>query len=420
MALEAATPQQKPSIATCVRRISYLTFPPNVMTLHRRLFDLYGEGASVDVKEERQRLRQEANQLYVENRSLAAKAISLMPNIDILVWADPFSLDSNFFQQISRSKVQHLKLGKTFIDEPWSLEPPLTPTTWLLRSLHLDVTLSSSYSIPAGSDSNQLMSNFYSSLFRLCSPALESLRWADSDDSPGPMGPLSLGSNLLSFPRLRDLQLEDVDLDNAGLSTLLSSPLRSLKISGPVWDRLDARRLAHGPLRDLESFIVPRLCIHEHQEARDDEAHLDRYIIPVLENHSFSNLRTLSLALGEGSDDTEMLPHDARVPRTALRAIGRLVSLEQLALSAGLTDGYKSQWLVDHDELRGCLGNLKRLRKLAIVQDTYPIPEPGFDVEMYYERAGEPDGTTKGVAVDCAYGPMHGISVGDLWTWSRA
>lgn len=257
MALEAATPQQKPSIATCVRRISYLTFPPNVMTLHRRLFDLYGEGASVDVKEERQRLRQEANQLYVENRSLAAKAISLMPNIDILVWADPFSLDSNFFQQISRSKVQHLKLGKTFIDEPWSLEPPLTPTTWLLRSLHLDVTLSSSYSIPAGSDSNQLMSNFYSSLFRLCSPALESLRWADSDDSPGPMGPLSLGSNLLSFPRLRDLQLEHVDLDNAGLSTLLSSPLRSLKISGPVWDRLDARRLAHGPLRDLESFIVP-------------------------------------------------------------------------------------------------------------------------------------------------------------------
>ncbi|RTE69085.1 hypothetical protein BHE90_016540 [Fusarium euwallaceae] len=127
------------------------------------------------------------------------------------------------------------------------------------------------------------------------------------------------------------------------------------------------------------------LYIHEYDDALEGTAHLDRYIIPALRSQNFSSLRSLSLAWGGGSMDESTKPHDVHVPEAALITIGLLVSLEQLSLCAGIRIGWRHQWLVDHDQLRRHIGQLKRLKKLALVRDTYPIPLPGIDSEQYYD-----------------------------------
>ncbi|KAF6836282.1 hypothetical protein CPLU01_03780 [Colletotrichum plurivorum] len=60
-------------------------------------------------------------------------------------------------------------------------------------------------------------------------------------------------------------------------------------------------------------------------------------------------------------------PHIARVSESALAAIGSLDSLEQLCLTAGSLKG------------------LKRLKRLAISRDTYPVPLNLEEPEYYYE-----------------------------------
>ncbi|KAM0421222.1 hypothetical protein ACHAPT_010942 [Fusarium lateritium] len=99
--------------------------------------------------------------------------------------------------------------------------------------------------------------------------------------------------------------------------------------------------------------------------------------MPVLAKHSFSNLRSLSLAWGGGHPGGTAFTHHVHIPKDALMIIRELVSLEQLSLCAGSTDGGQPQWLVDHAELLACLSKLQRLKKLALVRDTYPIPEDG-------------------------------------------
>ncbi|RGP81433.1 hypothetical protein FLONG3_578 [Fusarium longipes] len=130
---------------------------------------------------------------------------------------------------------------------------------------------------------------------------------------------------------------------------------------------------------------INRLYVHERGDALGSAAHLDRCVIPALMSRDFDNLRSLSLAWGSGSMDESTKPHQVNIPHTALEAIGRLVSLEQLSLRAGSSLGWRHQWLVNHDELRRQFDQLKQLKMLALVRDTYPIPLPGVDVERYYK-----------------------------------
>lgn len=321
-----------------------------------------------------------------------------------------FQLDRNFFERITRSKAQHVKLNKTTLDEPWSMKPPLTPSSWPIRSLDLNMSLA--FQSPKNSDEGENgtrltnpMTNFFSTLFQLCSPTLESLAWTYMDFQPGSV---SLGDTPISFPRLRHLQLGGLNIDSLAISSFLVTPLRSLDLSESILARAGTHLSISGPFRDLGSFVVTslpkeiqpckhiaefiihhndlyRLYIHERGDALGSTAHLDRYIVPALVSHDFSNLRSLSLAWGGGSMDESTKPHDVHVPKTAFTTIGRLVSLEQLSLSAGICFGWRHQWLVNHEELRRHFGQLKGLKLLALVRDTYPIPLPGIDVEQYYE-----------------------------------
>jgi hypothetical protein len=68
----------------------------------------------------------------------------------------------------------------------------------------------------------------------------------------------------------------------------------------------------------------------------------------------------------------------------SIAAIGKIVSLEQLRLSAWIYGGLP-HWLIDHDEMRSHLGTLSNLKKLAISGETYETY--GFLHEAEYYSA---------------------------------
>ncbi|KAK7431171.1 hypothetical protein QQZ08_002211 [Neonectria magnoliae] len=404
-------------IGACVRRVTFASDPGCVADLHRELYEsIWGEAADSYSMEQQVLLRKRANQFYTETRAVAELVISrAMPNLEVLVWGDSFAVDRDFLSNVTHSSAQHIKLTRVFIDGPWLMEPPLTPTTWPLRSLELDVSLSGKLADDTtGSDLVHPMSTFFRTLFQLCAPTLESLKWRNMDILSGKV--ISFGGNLIMFPHLRLLRLQFLRLDGATFLSLLASPLRHLQLCSLTLNNNGSSLASSGHLRDLESFVVTelpserkpckhvakflaqqkqiqKLYVHERHDALDEQAHLDRYIIPALASGGFDNLRSLSLAWGGGSLEASTRTNETHIPKTALAAIGKIVSLEQLSLGSGIAIGWRNQWFVDHTKLRAQLRGLRRLKTLALVRDTYPIPEPDRDVEGYYSlrfvKAGE-------------------------------
>lgn len=418
LAKEALDSTQQLGIGICVRRITFASDPICVADIHKELHrSIFTEAADSYSEEQREKLRKAASDHYIQLRKFSVLAISsAMPNLEVLVWKDRFSLGRDFFHKVSRSSARLIKLGRVCIDDPWPMEPPLTPETWPLRSLHLDISLAHRPSVDAtGSDTHgqdvqqtesiNPMSAFFRTLFQLCAPTLESLNWPTMDF--GSRGMISFGSSSISFPHLRHLRIGIVSLDASGFSSFLSSPLLHFELSPSILTKHGSSLSTCGPLRALRSFVITtlptemepcmhvaefiaqhkhieKLYMHEQAKVYGEDAHLDRCIIPVLANGSFSNLRSLSLAWGGGSMEETTKPHETYIPETALAAVGTIVSLEQLSLSSGIAYGWRHQWLVDHTKLRAYLRGLSRLKTLALVRDTYLIPEFGHDVEEYY------------------------------------
>ncbi|KAJ3538463.1 hypothetical protein NM208_g5898 [Fusarium decemcellulare] len=405
----------QPSIAACVRRVSFQSSPQYLRERYSELWATIGqpEYSPEDLAE----LRQEANDDYRSVRAQFAETVSKLPNLDTLVWADDYPIDKDSFGKITRSHARHVKLTWVKIDQPWSLEPPLTPATWPIRSLHLELQPSFDIHKLQETSSTYPMNPFFASFFRLCAPTLESLAWryvdtgrqTDDPDEPNePALPISFGNNPVPFPRLRHLHLPHIDLDDVAFTSMLSPRLSSLTLSRDILERYTARLQTHGPFRDLKQLAVPSLSITsgpcarlanfiaQHSDLRSlyvDEdtiapehlgsGPLDSYIIPVLASHSFDNLRSLFLAW-DHSNAYPGNPNLACVPEAALAAIGRLASLEQLSLRAGMNYSTEQFWPVEHDKLRAHLRGLKRLRKLALTRDTYAFQD--VTDEWYYAR----------------------------------
>ncbi|KAM0546198.1 hypothetical protein ACHAPJ_010982 [Fusarium lateritium] len=148
---------------------------------------------------------------------------------------------------------------------------------------------------------------------------------------------------------------------------------------------------------------IQKLFISETPEAIDRIAHLDRVIIPALETGGFNNLRSLFLGWGrgqiyaphpEGLDFPNLEVDSIDISEEALATVSNITSLEQLGLRCGDEfqrsyddpDDDKYHWLIDHNKLRARLGNLQRLKKLAIVRlleqkDAKGRPELNADEE---------------------------------------
>ncbi|KAF5632031.1 hypothetical protein F52700_6548 [Fusarium sp. NRRL 52700] len=397
---------RKPGIGACIRRVTFASHPLHVKQTHTELFEAwYGHTFESVTDQKRHALYNQAGGEYVAARTIAVEAISSLPNLEALSWKDQYSLDKNFFEKITRCSAQRIDLDGPAIDDAWLLAPPLTPSIWPLRSLKLDVSmaLEKKHEIEDKRETEKHpMTNFFSTLFHLCSQTLESLTWTHVDLARMDGVLVSIGDTAVSFPRLRYFKTDFVELDSVAISSFLAAPLKSLDLDHMVLQ--NPSTFACQSLRDLEDFVVSfpprhissckriakflsqhtglhRLYFHEASADIVGIPFLDDIILPTLNSCDFGNLRSLHLAWGE-----------SQIPRGSLQRIGQLVSLEQLSLSAGNSDEPRRRWLVDHDELRRRLRQLQRLTKLAIVQDTYPVSIPHVPCEYYYEFRMPRDG----------------------------
>lgn len=396
-------------IGICVRKVRFASRRECVIACHQDLYKAnFGEGAGPYSQEQRDRLEQDARAHYMALRDCSTMAIThAMPNLEALAWEDSFPIDGKFLKEISTCSAQHIKLKGQL--NPWLMESPLPPARWPLRSLHLDVQM------PFGSAASQLqgiqqralaeepdnpMSVFFETLFQRCAATLESLSWQHVRLKSE--GRISLGPHFRSFPLLRSLRLGFISLSPITFSSLLLSPLKHLELPAYL-ESLTERLVTCEPLRDLESLIISALpsqsqdCmnvaefIRRHKRVHKLLVHegistsMDRFVVPVLAERGFNNLRCLSLAWGAESANPLTGIQEPCIPETALMALGTIVSLERLSLRAGNHFGWKNRWLVDHDKLRQHLGTLHRLKMLALVRDTYPVPSPTHtDAEYYY------------------------------------
>ncbi|VUC24176.1 unnamed protein product [Clonostachys rosea] len=399
----------KPSIGVCVRNITVASAPDNVASHYYKLWEsIWGAQRKFFSREERYALRREASDDYLRLRGLLVEAIkNAMPNLEVLVWEDLVALDKSFFETVSRSPIKDLKLDRVLIDEAWRMEPPLTPAVWPLRSLDIEA------SVFCGTGSRQDTTEFYQTLLHRCAPTLESLRVVSATSKPSlEEHTVSQITELPSFPRLRHLRLPHGPLKRDPFSRFFTAPLRSLELSASISVGLGSCLGACQPFRDLESLNFRGLpeekedawCVaaflKEHNRIqklriRGDERlgagteHLEKCVIPTLADGGFHNLTCLSLAWGGGG---RPWPSSVQLTDNAMSVIGTITSLERLSLSAGMAVGSCHQWLVDHEKLRYYLSDLKKLKVLALVRDTYAIScLPFMDAGKYYEcRAAGP------------------------------
>ncbi|RYP33546.1 hypothetical protein DL768_011095 [Monosporascus sp. mg162] len=424
--LERQHSSRNPTIGSCIRRA---TIAADVQWMARRNEKLYesiwGETSSQFTKQERELLREEGSKQYEAYRNYVLQAISeAMPNLEYVGWYDQYLVYEDFFALLSRTSAQHLVLHRVPLNRPYILEPPVTPATWPLRSLSLNVREAFRFGDEAqtapeeplmGGQSQDIprsMSLFYTTLFQRCGPTLEFLKWSDQYTA-GSLGEnrISFGDTRISFPRLRTADLlYHSKLGKTAFASFLDAPLRHLCLPSLFdVDQLSEPLATCGTLCHLETLVFPKihskeaasllqpfLARHPHisklsagegEEARGGDQSLSSHIIPLLRPDRFVNLRSLSLAFGDGSLSAERGPRSTTIPESSLEVIGKLVSLEQLCLSAGIRTGWRTQWLINHDILRKHLVRLTKLKKLAFSRDTYS-PNPIFamldEVEGYY------------------------------------
>ncbi|KAF5670487.1 hypothetical protein FHETE_4394 [Fusarium heterosporum] len=343
-------------------------------------------------------------------RDCAALVVASMPNLETLIWEVTFATDQATFSTITRSRAHTFKIKGMVFEEGWSLAPPLTLSTWPLRSL--DIQARTIFTRIGGhNDSDdpkpRPASEFFKSLFQLCGPTLESLSWNVPDSRCTNGRHLSLDLTPASFPCLRHLRLYgDINsLDKQAMASILGGPLKSLALPSEFFERFEATTRAIGPYRDLETLVIERiynikavadfvrkhsglqkLYLTQHHRLTDDDPGFDTVFVPVLGGNHFSNLRSLLLIWG--SNDQEGEPnYTFDISPNSLATICELTSLEQLALGCDVPireegdldeeiegEGWTvdfHQWLIDHERLRVHLQKLKNLKRLAFIGDTY-------------------------------------------------
>ncbi|KAM0257929.1 hypothetical protein ACHAQJ_004087 [Trichoderma viride] len=172
-------------IGVCVRRFTFAPRSEFLAAFYQDFYDsTYGMAASSYSKEQRDTLLRQTRAEHIEMRDLLTFVISLsLPNLKVLSWEDPVSLEADFFAKLSRCSAQHIKLARAKLDKPWLIRPPLTPALWPLRSLDLNVQLAQTYgqAEPSAIQNRALteerhytISDFFETLFQRCAPTLES------------------------------------------------------------------------------------------------------------------------------------------------------------------------------------------------------------------------------------------------------
>ena len=350
-----------PSLGACVRRIVMCSHRGWVAAYHTELYEsIFGDNPGT--REQVQALKTPANSIYNAYRNRIIEVIrTAMPNMESVAWQDQFIVDDSLFRSISHTPIRHLKLSRTPIKFPCILQPPLSPASWPLRSLHLEArgpidTEDSGDEDESGSDQSvtslELQLKYYrprkelnqtayfvTSLLKLCASTLRSFHWV-GDFSPNAK-PISIGP--LNFPRLQRFTSAFTDLAPDTLSTILRAPLRELqlpRLSTTRWAALNETLTSSEHLLDLQTLVightvddsaemvakflkstshVQKLLIRESKAAG-----LDEHIVPTVSGGTFRNLVSLSMRWEGPGCAEETIPHISSIPEASLAAIGTI------------------------------------------------------------------------------------------------
>jgi hypothetical protein len=368
------------AIGPCIRRLTVATNPGWVT--HRHDIELSSEFTALEksVRDERLARASDAFSLYKGGIESILSSRAALPHLELLDWEDMVPLQQSFFNSLTTSSIQHLKLFRVSVNQEFEVAQPAVSDRWNLRTLNMDI-LWSIKRLGEGSTS-PLCTSFLQS----CSHSLETLVWHQVTPEE-----YTFGSNPAKFPRfekLRNLGLGFVTFGDSGtVNTLLEPSLSVLDLKYSD-DRLVTEALRNrGRIRSLETLLfslsnlskssiddyleflkentqISKLTIMGSVNCKEGESYGDVpeiKILPILSS-SFNAMKSLRLGWNENI---------TMIPDVALAMISGLETLEQVCLAAGCQIGWKYDWLIDHKSIRNHLSNLPRLKKIAFTRDSY-------------------------------------------------
>ncbi|KAK2791042.1 hypothetical protein FQN53_007231 [Emmonsiellopsis sp. PD_33] len=303
-----------------------------------------------------------------------------LPHLERLDWEDKVEVDREFFHILINSQLHHLKLFRIRVTDEFQIGLPkrMMAGGFPLRSLFLEIT-----SLPEWPDYDSRPPSVIPltfTLFRACAPALESLTWilpdTDAEAQTNPDWDLTLPL----FQRLREFKLctrnsnlfTSCDIISAFVPSEENCYLRFLSVDACQHVISNFLR-RYGKIRTLERL--------EWNDPLNEDPSMD-FLLANNQLRSVSlgfptrpNILESRLLPGLASTFRELTSlrlswKDKSISAEALGLLCTLKSLEQLYLGVADRCGW-SIWFIDHQAIRETVSKLPRLKKLALVGDTY-------------------------------------------------
>jgi hypothetical protein len=376
------------AIGPCIRRLTVATNPGWVTYRHDIELSAEFNALEKSVREERLARASDAFSQYKGHVESILSSRATLPHLELLDWEDRVPLQQSFFNSLTTSSIQHLKLYRVSVNQEFEVAQPPVSYRWNLRTLNMDIL----WSIQRFGEGST--SPVCTSFLRSCSHSLETLVWHHIGDEK-----CTFGSNPAKFPRfekLRNLGLGFVNFGDRGtVNALMESSFSVLDLKYSH-DRLVEEALRNrGRIPSLETllFYLSKSSIDSYLEflkantqiskltilgavSEGEELYGDipeEKILPILSS-SFNAIKSLRLSWNENI---------TVIPNVALAMISGMKTLEQVCLGAGCQIGWKYDWLIDHKSIRNHLSILPRLKKIAFTRDSYK--QPLFSSETSHE-----------------------------------
>jgi hypothetical protein len=365
------------AVGPCIRRLTVATNPGWIKHLHD--IDLSEEFSALEksVRDERLARASDAFSKYQMRIESLLSSRATLPHLELLDWEDRVPLQRSFFNGLTTSNIQHLKLFRVSVNQEFEILQPLVSHRWNLRTLNMDIL----WDIMRGGESGT--SPLCTSLLRSCSHSLETLVWRELIREK-----FTFGFDPAKVPRLEKLRNLSLGFlrfsDRRTVDVLLAPSLSVLDLKYCDDSLVEEVLRSRGQIPSLETLLftlqtksvdnyfeflkantqISKLTVfggiaHDKEESYGNVQ--EEKILPVLSS-SFNTLKSLRLSWHER---VNIIPDDA------LRIISKLEGLEQVCLGAGRQAGWKHDWLVDHESIRNHLSHLPRLKKIAFTRDSY-------------------------------------------------
>lgn len=389
------------AIGPCIRRLTIAVNSAWIKKLHN--VDEATEFRELEEQERNSRIADARESLsrYLNDVDNLLSSRSTLPHFESLEWGVRLSPSQTFFNCLTTSSIQHLKLKPTIINNEFEVMQPNSTKKWNLRSLTMDL-IWDRYSSGGREGSIVPLST---SLLRSCSHSLETLnlqQYVSGEFRNSPIHKYTFGldpANIPRFEKLRSLSLQGIQfLEKTTLDALLEPPLSILDIR-IIPDQLIAEALRdRGCMPSLETLILPGLgeSVDHYITFLKENTHISKLsiegdingkwgtrledcILPILAS-CFRSLRSLRIQW-----DVAI----TRIPEKALELISKMDSLEQVSLGAGSRNPQRCSWLIDHEAMRKHLSKLSNLKRLAFERDSYllkTIQSDGLRCEKYYMK----------------------------------